>query len=1075
MIAWARRVGAVALALGTMAAGSGTALAEGSAQTGALQRLREYSTQRGNPIHIDILAPGEWITTAACGDGSARNVVYELRDPTGAVVDLTPGVAGDTIARTGAQVGLPCDAATAMPPATIPNPVRHRATQRGRYELRLTNSSTSTNNDGTSLRLFDVTVMPDGTTRPSPYGANGYRGRVSATTWAFISYNFTEDFVTNADYYVLTPGGVPNTNYVWKLDFNNMAGYGYDVIANGIGVDSASSYSVPVAGNSVSPRYPLYLHGPAIAKGPPTAPPNVSSFRFRDLAGTDAAINPAATGANQRAGRFTFTTDTNDATYAIAIDTGRPGGGGPNGVYGDVGDVFLNGYTSSGTPNGAGGVEVAAVWDGRNVNGQVMPAGNYTAEVMVRLGEFHFVGRDIETSGGSTFAANPDSYGLTIFEMKPGGAGGRVQDGTQVYWDDESVLRATTTNRTGAPRGGPGSGTLPFTTPGGRRSGTVDGYHTWGDFPQRDDNTFAEDTYIDTFVYGRNSVATTPAQITADPNGGASGFATGYVQIAATNAGGTVDLLIGDADLDGDPSVPGTLDNGRGSSVPVTLRPDPNQAGAFIATVPTKVEGTAGAELPVRPGDTLTLTYTDANTGDGRTNVAIADSDVVGGTNGVPGVRAGIVGEPLTLTLADADIVGTTTVEVDVVNATTGEVERTVTLTRAGPNAGTFTATLPTTGGASGNDDGAMNVSAGDVVRIDYRDALRADGTTDQTVSDTDTVKSGTPAQVTIEATRVGEPVTFTVTDGDRAGAGTIDTEIVNLATGEAEIVALSERTGRPGVFEGAVATTYREAADVAGNPAPGTFDARETDPGTAGDLFAIRYEDVARPNGAPQFVEATDDIEGGADGAAFIVADAYAVGETLALRVVDTDLAGEPFVDVTVERRPQGAGPGTAPTETQDVRLTRDPSAPAGTFVGALRTAYGTGPDATSARNAADPSTDAINAVATDVMTLRYADRQDAVGGPVARTDTAVMTGGTLARVAIDATAVGRPLSLAVEDDDLTRATAVTVTVERRRTETGPVIETETLTLPRTSADGQPGRFTPSRGRRQPARHHLR
>ena len=37
---------------------------------------------------------------------------------------------------------------------------------------------------------------------------------------------------TDGDFYSLVPGGRPNTNYIWKLDLNNFAGYWYEIVAN---------------------------------------------------------------------------------------------------------------------------------------------------------------------------------------------------------------------------------------------------------------------------------------------------------------------------------------------------------------------------------------------------------------------------------------------------------------------------------------------------------------------------------------------------------------------------------------------------------------------------------------------------------------------------------------------------------------------------------------------------------------------------------------------------------------------------------------------------------------------------
>ena len=97
-------------------------------------------------------------------------------------------------------------------------------------------------------------------------------------------------------------------------------------------------------------------------------------------------------------------------------------------------------------------------WDGLGPAGASLPIGIYNARVQVRMGEYHFIANDVETSGG------PSEDGLTIFLSDL--AGNRTD--TTVYWDDITVLEDPA-----------GTSTLPA----GASSGTSAGRHTWGNVP----------------------------------------------------------------------------------------------------------------------------------------------------------------------------------------------------------------------------------------------------------------------------------------------------------------------------------------------------------------------------------------------------------------------------------------------------------------------------------------------------------------------------------------------------------------------------------------------------------------
>ena len=345
--------------------------AEGSFQTGLNQPLLEESNGSGFPQYVDVVAIGEVINVSLCGQADTDNVRVQIFDPDNiSVLDtaLTDG-------------NVTCNDAFTAP---LTNPIRHTTTKTGAYEIRLNNQTNS------ELYRFDISITPDAVTNPDPSVA---AGRMWALQWGFYTHTFDEADATNADYFPLVPGGRLNTNYVWKLDLNNFSGNLYVLSANDLGVDSPNSgYSVLATGNSVTPKFPIYVGYPAIANSRPVAPPVISDFRFIDNADQDYAITPGTTTNVQDSGNFEFTSDA-DGTFSITIDTNS------DGVFG-TGDKLLLGNVSA-------GITATVPWDGTDAAGATLPAGTYRAELQMRLGEYHFIADDAETSGG------PVADGLT--------------------------------------------------------------------------------------------------------------------------------------------------------------------------------------------------------------------------------------------------------------------------------------------------------------------------------------------------------------------------------------------------------------------------------------------------------------------------------------------------------------------------------------------------------------------------------------------------------------------------------------------------------------------------------------
>ena len=415
------------------------AYAEGSFQAGLNQPLREFASS-GYPQKVDVVTAGEVINVSLCGSDNADTVSVTILDPSDVVVYSSGTVANNV------------DCADPFS-APLTSPIRYVTTISGVFTIQLENIS-----GGSNIRRFDITVTPDIATNPNPGSAGG---RLWALGWMYDTGTFDVGDATDADYYALVPGGRVATNYVWKLDLNLFSGYVYTLVANDLGANSPySGYSIPTASGSITAKYPQYLNYPVIAEPHPIDPPVLSGgFVFVDDAGQDYAISPGVTGGVQDSGNFEFTSDI-AGTYAITIDTNS------DGVYG-AGDKLLLGNMVVGLNQ--------VPWDGTDINGATLAVGQYGVNLQARLGEYHFVANDAETSGGGF------SNGLTIFLANSDGS---VVD-TRVYWDDETYLA--------------GASVLPS----GEMASTPAGKHSWGDFTSIG---LGNNSYMDTYEIGRAHV-----------------------------------------------------------------------------------------------------------------------------------------------------------------------------------------------------------------------------------------------------------------------------------------------------------------------------------------------------------------------------------------------------------------------------------------------------------------------------------------------------------------------------------------------------------------------------------------
>ncbi|NNE60937.1 MAG: hypothetical protein HKN35_08590, partial [Woeseia sp.] len=544
------------------------AMAEGSVQMGFTQRLVDHQASQlrwGNDndsasLFVDIITAGEVINVNLCGLANGDDVAVEIFDPAGNSVFTDSQGSGTLL----------CDSAM---DTTLSGGFEYQTTVAGAFRIELSNETGATY-DNSVFSRYDISVTPDLATDPDPTVA---AGRLYAKSWNISTGSFAAGFSTDANLFALVPGGRPDTNYVWMLDLNQMAGFNYNIIANAVGVsDPFSGFSTENdAPNTATYLYPVYLGVPAIADPQPTLPPQVSDVRFIDDAGQDNGISPNNGDTVQDSGVFEFTSDA-PGTYAVFVDVNQ------NNIYGDPGDVFLLGLATAGSNS--------VPWDGRDPNGNILPVGNYNARVAVRLGEYHFVANDIETSGGGT------NNGLTIYLSD---LLGNTSD-TLVYWDDATILTP------------PGTSTRPQ----GALSSTDEGKHTWGDFSG---TSFGDGRFIDTYVYGLATNTSASVVITPDdaPLTGVDGTISVTEYILRD---GTQTITVNDADLNTGAGaveqVVVDVTNTRTNEIEqVTLTETGANTGIFTGTLTTTFSGVAGGNntgvMNAQEGDSLEANYED--------------------------------------------------------------------------------------------------------------------------------------------------------------------------------------------------------------------------------------------------------------------------------------------------------------------------------------------------------------------------------------------------------------------------------------------------------------------------------
>jgi hypothetical protein len=333
------------------------AYADGTTELGIAQAL-----QAGTTVYVDILDPSvERIRWTGLGSVSVVGPTGASQGSFASGTSITPGGAA------------------------------------GRYALTIgSNQSVST--------AWDVAVL----------NQTAAGGRVFSYDWRFNAASYAQTNASNGSFYAVVPSGGASNTAVIELKLAGLAGYIYQVNANRSGVNGSTGQSLPIAGHSTTPEFPLYLKPPTLSTYA-SVTPALSGVSFRGGAATSVFGAPLSCNrfvSGVSSGTFSFVTD-GEATYHLTCDIDG------DGLYSSSStqDVLLIGNASAGLNT--------VSWDGRNRAGAVIAPGNYNCRVELNAGEFHYVGRDIETS----------YPGMRLFEVSA--TGGRA--GLPMFWNDASI------------------------------------------------------------------------------------------------------------------------------------------------------------------------------------------------------------------------------------------------------------------------------------------------------------------------------------------------------------------------------------------------------------------------------------------------------------------------------------------------------------------------------------------------------------------------------------------------------------------------------------------------------------
>ncbi len=273
----------------------------------------------------------------------------------------------------------------------------------GVYEIVLQDDQLEYTDTGGVIQVTD-TYSWDITVR-NRFTAASIPGRLFSPMWRFGTLGFDEEYSTNASFYTRVPGGLEDEDAVVELRLDGLSGYVYQILANGTGVagDNAGR-SVPQSSTWVVPDFDIYLNPPTESTYS-TTDPEITEFNF---SGGIEDCNLFVPG--ESTVTFSFTSNV-EGTYHVVCDLDGDGD-----FYGPDDLLIVRGAVVG--PN-------SVEWDGTDNDGNPLDLGEYECKIHLNVGEFHYVGGDIETS----------YRGMRMFEVDES----FVRHGLHMFWDDTLV------------------------------------------------------------------------------------------------------------------------------------------------------------------------------------------------------------------------------------------------------------------------------------------------------------------------------------------------------------------------------------------------------------------------------------------------------------------------------------------------------------------------------------------------------------------------------------------------------------------------------------------------------------
>ena len=459
----------------------------------------------------------------------------------------------------------------------------------GAWGLDLSSTQTASSN-------WDVSVR----------GAAAGYGRIWSRSWRFSTGSFEQAASFNGSAYALVTAGAGYDTVV-ELQAEGLSGAGYSINANSSGVDGANGRSVSADGDPPSENR-IFLNPPEVSSYSLPVP-NVTYGGFGAGASSCSVVAPGVL-----EGDSFFESDV-EGTAHVLCDLNA------DGDFDVTSDADLHIV-------GAAAVGLNTVpWDGLDNTGATIPLGTYTCRVLLTVGEFHYVGDDIETS----------YPGFRLFEV----AADLTRDGLPMYWNDEQVQAGANTMGNGdigaessGPDGVSSGGYTDLATPHGET--TPGNARAWGSFSS---SGKGNRSFIDTYTWIDGDLSADFGITVVDPTADSDGDRLLDIEESCTH--GT------------DPSGPDTDGDGIDDGDEVDIETDPLLEDSDSDGVPDGREVGSVSNVMDSDGDgiidaldddddndgipTLTEGLVDTD-GDGVSDHLDLDSDADGLSDGEEGV-----------------------------------------------------------------------------------------------------------------------------------------------------------------------------------------------------------------------------------------------------------------------------------------------------------------------------------------------------------------------------------------------------------------------------------------------------